>query len=310
MPQCFRTRRFFYIHAMSPSSDLFLQKTETLLEALPYIQTFRGEMILVKFGGSAMESPEQMDSILNDVAFMWTVGMLPVIVHGGGKAISRALTAANIPTTFVQGLRVTDKASIDVVADTIKNQVNKEVVRRLEAFGAKVEPLSGEAVFHVHKKTGKDPDTGASVDWGYVGIPDACDTGPVREILHRGAIPVVCPLGIGDDGALYNINADHAAAALAKSLKPRKLAFVSDVPGLLRDPKDPSTLISTLRLSEADELMANGVVGGGMLPKIQSCLDAIHAGVRKVHIVDGRQPHSLLLEIYTRTGVGTEITNA
>ena len=393
---------------MSDTAPTFLQKTETLLEALPYIQTFRGEMILVKFGGSAMESAAQMDSILKDVAFMWTVGMHPVVVHGGGKAISRALAAAGLGTQFVQGLRVTDaasmrvvsdvirnqvnrdvverlralgvaaeplsgdevfhvyrktgrdastgapvdwgfvgipdacdtgpvreivhrgavpvlcplglgtqfvqglrvtdEASIGVVADVIRNQVNRDVVERLRAFGVAAEPLSGDEVFHVHRKTGTDPATGEALDWGFVGVPDACDTGPVREIVHRGAVPVLCPLGLGDDGSLYNVNADHAAAALAKSLKPRKLAFVSDVPGLLRDPGDPDTLIHTLRASDAPALMESGVVGGGMLPKIQSCLDALRAGVRKVHIVDGRMPHSLLLEIYTQTGVGTEIT--
>lgn len=293
---------------MSDTAPTFLQKTETLLEALPYIQTFRGEMILVKFGGSAMESSEQMDSILKDVAFMWTVGMRPIVVHGGGKAISRALAAAGLGTQFVQGLRVTDEASMRIVSDVIRNQVNRDVVERLRAFGVAAEPLSGDEVFHVHRKTGTDPATGEALDWGYVGVPDACDTGPVREIIHRGAVPVLCPLGFGDDGSLYNVNADHAAAALAKSLKPRKLAFVSDVPGLLRDPGDPDSLIHTLRAADAPALMENGVVGGGMLPKIQSCLDALRAGVRKVHIVDGRMAHSLLLEIYTQTGVGTEIT--
>jgi acetylglutamate kinase len=293
---------------VSDTAPTFLQKTETLLEALPYIQTFRGEMILVKFGGSAMESAAQMDSILKDVAFMWTVGMHPVVVHGGGKAISRALAAAGLGTQFVQGLRVTDAASMRVVSDVIRNQVNRDVVERLRAFGVAAEPLSGDEVFHVHRKTGTDPATGQALDWGFVGVPDACDTGPVREIVHRGAVPVLCPLGLGDDGSLYNVNADHAAAALAKSLKPRKLAFVSDVPGLLRDPGDPDTLIHTLRASDAPALMESGVVGGGMLPKIQSCLDALRAGVRKVHIVDGRMAHSLLLEIYTQTGVGTEIT--
>ena len=292
------------------TSEIHFQKTETLLEALPYIQTFRGEMILVKVGGSTLESKEQMDSILNDVAFMWTVGMLPIVVHGGGKAITRGLKEAGIESRFVQGLRVTDADAMRVMADVIRNQVNRDVCERLRAFGAKVEPLSGDNVFYVRRKTGVDPETGATLDWGYVGIPTACDTGPVREILHRGCIPVICPLGRDEEGSLFNVNADHAAAALAKSLRPRKLAFVSDVPGLLRDPEDPSTLIHTLKVEETPALMADGIIGGGMLTKIQSCVDAIRAGVRKVHIVDGRMPHSLLLEIYTRTGVGTEITGS
>lgn len=290
---------------MSLSS--YIAKAETLIEALPYIQSFRGATVVVKFGGSAMEDREQMASILLDVAFMWTVGMRPVIVHGGGKAISRALEREGVPTQFVQGLRVTCERSIKIVEQVIKHEVNANVVTLLRSHGASAEALFGDLLFHVHRKAGKDPQTGAALDWGFVGEPVACDTGPVHELLHRGVVPVVCPLGTGDDGQLYNINADNAAAALAKALKARKLAFVSDVPGLLRDPKDPSTLIQTLRVEDAPALVRDGVVGGGMLPKIQSCIDAIQAGVGKVHLVDGRMAHSLLLEIFTRTGVGTEI---
>lgn len=285
----------------------YIAKAETLIEALPYIQSFRGATVVVKFGGSAMEDRAHMQSILLDVAFMWTVGMRPVIVHGGGKAISRALERARVPTQFVQGLRVTCAESIKVVEQVIKHEVNAEVVALLREHGAQAEGLFGDRIFHVHRKTGKDAQTGAPLDWGFVGEPVACDTGPVLELLHRGVVPVVCPLGTGDDRLLYNINADNAAAALAKALKARKLAFVSDVPGLLRDPKDPSTLIHTLKVEDAPALVRDGVVGGGMLPKVQSCIDAIQAGVGKVHMVDGRMAHSLLLEIFTRTGVGTEI---
>jgi acetylglutamate kinase len=285
----------------------YIAKAETLIEALPYIQSFRGATVVVKFGGSAMEDREHMASILLDVAFMWTVGMCPVIVHGGGKAISRALERAGVPTQFVQGLRVTCADAIKVVEQVIKHEVNAEVVSLLRSHGAQAEALFGDRIFHVHRKTGKDLQTGAPLDWGFVGEPVACDTGPVLEMLHRGVVPVVCPLGTGDDLKLYNINADNAAAALAKALRARKLAFVSDVPGLLRDPKDPSTLIQTLKVEDAPALVRDGVVGGGMLPKIQSCIDAIQAGVGKVHMVDGRMAHSLLLEIFTRTGVGTEI---
>jgi len=285
----------------------YIAKAETLIEALPYIQSFRGATVVVKFGGSAMEDRAHMQSILLDVAFMWTVGMRPVIVHGGGKAISRALERAGVPTQFVQGLRVTCAESIKVVEQVIKHEVNAEVVALLREHGAQAEALFGDRIFHVHRKTGKDAQTGAPLDWGFVGEPVACDTGPVLELLHRGVVPVVCPLGTGDDRQLYNINADNAAAALAKALKARKLAFVSDVPGLLRDPKDPSTLIQTLKVEDAPALVRDGVVGGGMLPKVQSCIDAIQAGVGKVHMVDGRMAHSLLLEIFTRTGVGTEI---
>ena len=285
----------------------YISKAETLIEALPYIQSFRNAVVVVKFGGSAMESREQMASILVDVAFLWTCGMRPVIVHGGGKAISRALAAAGIPTQFVQGLRVTDEASINVVERVIKHETNASVVTILHGHGVQAESLFGENVFYVRRKTGKDPVSGELLDWGFVGEPVACDTGPVYEVMQRGVVPVLCPLGRGEDGKLYNINADNAAAALAKALKAKKLAFVSDVPGLLRDPKDPATLIHTLRVGDAPALVREGVIGGGMLPKIQSCVEAINAGVGKVHLVDGRMAHSLLLEIFTTTGVGTEI---
>ncbi len=292
--------------SMSP----YITKASTLIEALPYIQSFRGATVVVKFGGSAMESRDHMVSILQDVAFMWTVGMRPVLVHGGGKAISRALQAAGVPTRFVQGLRVTCEASIKVVERVIKEEVNANVVALLREQGAEAEGLPGDRVFHVRRKGGNDPDSGVALDWGFVGEPVACDTGPVLEGLHRGVVPVVCPLGIDPEGAVHNINADSAAAALARAMRARKLAFVSDVPGLLRDPRDPSTLIHTIRVSETPTLIREGVIGGGMLPKIQSCVDAIRAGVGKVHMVDGRMPHSLLLEIFTRTGVGTEMIDA
>ncbi len=288
----------------------YIAKAATLIEALPYIQSFRGATVVVKFGGSAMESRDHRISILQDVAFMWTVGMRPVVVHGGGKAISRALQAAGVPTRFVQGLRVTCEDSIKVVERVIKEEVNAEVVALLREQGAEAEGLPGDAIYHVRRKAGSDPDSGAPLDWGFVGEPVACDTGPVLAALHRGVVPVICPLGLGQDGAVYNINADSAAAALARSMKARKLAFVSDVPGLLRDPRDPSTLIHTIRVSDTPALIRDGVVGGGMLPKIQSCVDAIRAGVGKVHMVDGRMAHSLLLEIFTRTGVGTEMIDA
>jgi len=285
----------------------YIAKAETLIEALPYIQSFRDATVVVKVGGSAMENRTQMRSILHDIAFMWTVGMRPVVVHGGGKAISRGMAKAGVATEFVQGLRVTCAESIKIVEQVIKHEVNADIVASLREFDTRAEPLYGERIFHVHRKQGQDPVTGARLDWGFVGEPAACDTGPVLEMQHRGIVPVICPLGTGDDEQLYNINADNAAAALAKALRARKLAFVSDVPGLLRDPSDPMSLIATLKVDDAPGLVREGVVGGGMLPKIQSCVDAIRAGVGKVHMVDGRMAHSLLLEIFTRTGVGTEI---
>jgi acetylglutamate kinase len=285
----------------------YIKKADTLIEALPYIARFKDEMIVVKLGGSVMESEENLRSILTDIAFMRIVGMRPIVVHGGGKAISRGLAKAGIETKFVQGFRVTDEASMKVMEDVIKNEVNASVVKILREAGVDAQPMYGDNIYFTTRKTGKDSETGATIDWGYVGIPMSADTGPVRELLHADTIPVICPVGRGADGHAYNINADVAASALAKALKPRKLAFVSDVPGLLRDPADPSSLINTITAEQGQELINQGIAGGGMLPKIQSCLEALAAGVRKVHLVDGRMPHSLLLEIFTNNGVGTEI---
>lgn len=284
-----------------------LAKASVLIEAMSYIRSFRGATVVIKFGGSAMENPAHMNSVLLDIAFLWTVGICPVVVHGGGKAISRAMERAKISTRFVQGLRVTCEKSIQVVEKVIKEEVNQDIVRRLMELETDAEGLSGEHVFKVRRKTGTDPDTGQVLDWGFVGEPVSCEVERLLEIQSRGAIPVICPLGRGEDGCLYNINADHAAASLAKALQARKLAFVSDIPGLLRNPDDPDSLIDSLKIEDAPALVREGVVGGGMLPKIQSCIDAIRAGVGKVHIVDGRVEHSLLLEIFTKTGVGTEI---
>ena len=287
--------------------DALIHKADVLIEALPYIADFRGEIVVVKLGGSVMESPEALAGILTDVAFMQTVGMRAIVVHGGGKAISRALKVAGLGTTFVQGLRVTDAASIRVVEDVIKNEVNAEIVRLLEGMQVRAVPLHGETIYFANRMTGTDPATGAALDWGFVGNPVSVDTGPVRELLREGAAPVVCPLGRGEDGSLYNINADTAAAALAKALPARKLVYVSDVPGLLRDPADPATLIETLHMDDVPALVADGTISGGMIPKIESCLAALRAGVRKVHLVDGRLSHSLLLEMFTTKGVGTQI---
>ena len=282
-------------------------KAGVLIEALPYIADFRGEIIVVKLGGSVQEDERSLASTLTDVAFMHVVGMLPIVVHGGGKAITRALKEAAVETRFLNGFRVTDEASIAIVEDVIKNRVNARIVELLAAAGAPAASLPGDGIFFATRKTGTDPDTGEALDWGYVGEAVHCDTGPVRALLQAGRIPVVCPLGRGADGRVYNINADDAAAALARALPSRKLAYVSDVPGLLRDPQDPSTLIETLRAGDVPALEREGVISGGMLPKIESSLEALRAGVRKVHLVDGRMPHSLLLEIFTTRGVGTQI---
>lgn len=283
-----------------------IEKAATLTEALPYIQRFRGETIVVKLGGSAMEEPEHTDGVLTDVAFMECVGMRPLIVHGGGKAISRELKARQIESRFVRGFRVTCERTIAVVQAVMREE-NAGVVARLKEIGARAEGVPGESIFTVVRKTDKDPDTGANLDWGFVGEPVAVDTGPIRALLQAGTIPVITPLGRDAQGLAHNINADTAAAAVARALKARKLAFLSDVPGLLRNPDDPESLMPTLKVGEVEWLMKKGVIGGGMLPKVRSAVEALHAGVRKVHMIDGRMPHSLLLEIFTDKGVGTEI---
>jgi acetylglutamate kinase len=281
--------------------DTAQAKAAALTEALPYIQDFRGSIVLIKLGGSVMESEGSLDGIMDDVAFLNAVGIKVVIVHGGGKAISKAIKASGHEPKFVDGLRVTDEPTMEIVRKTLNNIVNPDIVTRLCSRGANAKPLHGNWLFGARKI--------ASPDRGYVG--EVCEVKPraVVEMLDAHIVPVVTPLGTGvDDGHLYNINADYAAAALAKALKARKFMLVSDVPGLLKDPDDPSTLFSTLHLSETAQLKAEGVISGGMLPKIESCEDAIREGVRKVHLVDGRMAHSLLLEIFTRQGVGTEIT--
>ena len=278
-----------------------MQKASVLTEALPYIQDFAGSSVLVKVGGSVMENEVNLDSLLADIAFMDAVGMKVVLVHGGGKAISKAIKESGHEPRFVDGLRVTDEPTMEIVRRTLNNVVNADLVRRLQKLKTNARPLHGNWMFTAEKL--ENPDR------GYVGEPVEVDTRAVCEMLDAGIVPVVTPLGTGRDGHLYNINADSAAAALAKALKVRKFAVVSDVPGLLRDPSDSSTLLPTLHLSSVARLKAVGVISGGMLPKIEGCEDAIRAGVRKVHLVDGRMPHSLLLEIFTREGVGTEITD-
>jgi acetylglutamate kinase len=284
-----------------------IAKADVLIEALPYIQDFRGDIIVVKFGGSAMEDKRQVESILTDVAFMECVGMRPALVHGGGKAISRAMTEAGLQARFVKGLRVTDEAAIAVVEQTIKNKVNAALLATLAQKGAQARRVDGDTIFEVEKRTGRDDVTGEILDWGYVGDIRRVNTAPILECLNNTVVPVITPLGRGPDGKLYNLNADDAAAAVARALKARKLAFLSDVPGLLRDRQDESTLLSTLHIKEVEALIRGGIIDGGMLPKIKSCVEALESGVKKIHIIDGRLPHSLLLEIFTDKGVGTEI---
>lgn len=287
----------------------YIDKAAVLIEAVPYIQDFSGSLVVVKVGGSVQESPENLMRLLSDIAFMRTVGIKVILVHGGGKAISRAMEQAGIAPNFVQGLRVTDEATIEVVEKVIKHEVNANILRLLNNnFHVLARPLHGDWIFTVRKVTGTDAVTGEPLDWGYVGEPVKVKTEAIAQMTDAGVIPVITPLGVGEEaGMLYNVNADIAAVAIAKAMRVRKLVFISDVPGLLRDIDDPGSLFSTLHLGDVQTLKDEGIIRGGMLPKIDSCVEAIEAGVQRVHLVDGRMPHSLLLEIFTKQGVGTEI---
>jgi acetylglutamate kinase len=288
--------------------EKFIEKAAVLIEALPYIQQFRGETVVVKFGGSIMESEDGYSRILQDIAFMECVGLRPVVVHGGGKSISRAMRQADIAPNFVHGLRVTDDATINVVEQVLNHEVNPHLVGIIQQFHGKARGIHGEDIIRVDKMTGIDPETGETLDWGYVGKVNRVDIEPIQAYLRSDIVPVITPLGKGPDGKLYNINADDVAMAVACALNARKLVFLTDVPGLLRDPDDKSTLISSLHLDEVDELIERGVIAGGMLPKIKGMAGAVKSGIKKAHIIDASMPHSLLLELFTPEGVGTEIT--
>ncbi len=288
--------------------DKFIEKATVLIEALPYIQQFRGDTVVVKFGGSIMESEEGYSRILQDIAFMECVGLRPVLVHGGGKAISRAMKESGIAPNFVQGLRVTDEATINVVERVLNHEVNPHLAEIIQQFHGKARGIHGEDIIRVDKMVAEDSETNEPLDWGYVGKVDRVDVEPIQAYLRSNIVPVITPLGKGPDGKLYNINADDAATAIACALHARKLVFLTDVPGLLRDQEDRSSLISSLHLSEVAELIDRGVISGGMLPKVRGMVGAVKSGIKKVHIIDASLPHSLLLELFTNEGVGTEIT--
>jgi acetylglutamate kinase len=263
--------------------------------------------MVVKFGGSILNHPDTYADILRDIAFMEIIGLRPVVVHGGGKAITREMEKAGIPAQFVRGLRVTDAETIAIVERTLNGEVNPEVCRTLASFQAEAVGIRGQDIFRVEPHTEVDPDTGETLDWGFVGNVVSVDVTPVLEAVRANKVPVVTPLGSDAEGRIYNINADEAAGAMARELKARKLVFLSDVPGICRDPADPESLISTLTLAEMEGLIADGTIAGGMLPKVSGAVKALKAGIRKTHIIDSSLPHSLLLELFTAEGVGTEI---
>ncbi len=285
-----------------------ISKANTLLEALPYIQRFRSQTFVVKYGGSFMDSPDPQvrSGVARDIVFLEAVGINPVVVQGGGKAITRAMESSGLKANFIQGQRVTDEATANVVERVLSHEINPDVVRTIESFGGKAKGFAGSDIFTCRKLHLKGPG-GEDVDIGYVGEVYKVNVEPLRECIRRSITPVISPTARGDDGKIYNCNADVSAAQTAIALKAKRLVFMSDVPGLMRDPKDAATVISHLQISEVDGLKKAGIVDKGMIPKVDSAVAAIKSGVDKVSFVDGRVEHSVLLEIFTDAGVGTEV---
>jgi len=282
-------------------------RAAALSEALPFIQKFRGQTFVVKYGGSAMESDEAVERLLQDVVFLEAVGINPVVVHGGGKAISARMREAGITARFVNGLRVTDDASIRIVEDVLDHEVNPRLVKTVLEFGGPAQGFSGRDILRCEKLPPVENDKGAKEDLGFVGRVTQVETAGLEKALRGERLPVVSPVAQGADGKTYNINADEAAAAIAGALRAAKLIFLSDVPGIMRDREDPESLVATVRADQVDALIRQKVLEGGMIPKVQGAVEALRNGVGKTHMIDGRLPHALLLEIFTNEGVGTEI---
>jgi acetylglutamate kinase len=284
--------------------EKIISKAATLLEALPYIQRFRSQIFVVKYGGSFMDSPdpEERHRVARDVVFLEAVGINPVVVHGGGKAITRALEESGVKSQFVHGYRVTDAASAEIVDRVLSREINPEIVSAIQEFGGKARTFAGPEIFRCQRFS-PEP----NVDLGFVGEVCEVNVEPLRECIRRSVTPVISPTALGDDGKIYNCNADIAAAKTAIALKARRLVFMSDVPGLLRDPKNDESLLRHLAVNEVPKWRKKGVIGEGMIPKVDSAVAAIESGVEKVQFVDGRIPHSVLLEIFTDAGVGTEV---
>ena len=287
----------------------YFKKLEILMESFPYIQKFQSSLILVKLGGSLMENENILNGVLKDVAFMHCVGMYPIIVHGGGKAINKRLEKLSIPIKKTAGLRHSDEQVIKVVDEVLHNEVNSNLVKKLNEEKQKAKMLSGKDILKAKKALVINPISDEKVDLGFVGDVTEVDTGKITNLVNQGFIPVITPLGKDNSGNIYNINADAVAAKIAEKLAVRKLVFLSDVPGLLRDKDDEDSLISSLHLEEISDYIEEGVISDGMQPKVLSAVEALNAGTKKVHFVDGRVKHSLLLELFTDEGIGTEIIN-
>jgi len=282
-------------------------KADALLEALPYFQQFRGKTVVVKYGGAAMENPELVESVMRDIVFLEAVGINPVVVHGGGKAITAAMRQENLTAKFVEGFRVTDEASIRIIDRILTEVISPSLAAKIQEMGGKAQVLSGKDVLQAEKAPPMVDAAGEKHDLGFVGDIQSTDITQVQKLVDAEIVPIISPLGKGRDGQVYNINADIAAAKIAEALKAHKIIYLSDVNGVRRDPKDEASLISTLTPNQIQRLKKQGVIASGMIPKVDSALEALAGGVAKVHFLDGKQAHSLLLELFTDAGIGTEI---
>ena len=288
--------------SMTEQTKTLQEKAEVLIEALPYIQKFNRKIIVVKYGGSAMIDEQLKRQVIQDVTLLKLVGFKPVIVHGGGKEISKWVKLSGKEPEFVNGLRKTDAETMEI-AEMVLNKVNKSLVQLVEELGVKAIGISGKdgGLLKVEKKYSDGQDI------GFVGEVTEVNTKIIYDMLEKDFLPIICPIGMDDKFQSYNINADDAACAIAKALDAEKLAFLTDIEGVYANPSDPTTLISELKVSDAKDLIGTGFIGGGMLPKLNNCIDAIDSGVSRVHILDGRIAHCLLLEIFTKKGIGTVI---
>jgi acetylglutamate kinase len=285
-----------------------IKKADVLIEALEWIRKFRDKITVIKLGGSVMENPDALRHLLLDIVFMETVGMRPVVVHGGGAAISRAMEEAGLQPRFIQGRRYTDEATRDIVERVLAYETNLHIANRLEELGGRAAPLNFRTTNVLFgQRMQLEGADGEPIDLGFVGEVTRVDRNTIENLCYAKIVPVIPSMCVDERQEKLNVNADTAATAVAQALGAEKLVFLSDVPGVLRDKRDPSSLIHSLSAREARELISAGAIDAGMIPKVQGCLDTLDKGVRKIHIIDGRVRHSLLLEVYTSRGVGTEI---
>ena len=284
-------------------------RSETLIEALPYIQQYRGHTFVIKYGGSAMEDEQTVDKFLRDVVFLEAVGINPVLVHGGGKAITAKMKTAGLVAHFIDGLRATNETAIHIVEEALDRDINPAIVQKIQDFGGRARGFSGKNVFLARKIERQAFVDGETIDIGFVGEAEGVNASAVAEAVQAEIVPVISPIGSTRDGVVLNINADIAAASLAAELKASKLIYVTDVAGIMRDPAQPESLISSVTIEQVESLIRQKVIAGGMIPKVRSATNALQAGVEKIHMIGGHIQHCLLLEIFTDAGIGTEIVH-